>query len=257
MVGDESGWVDGIVKRGRTHMILVFLAAVWAAFLLPSIIRRYFSRAAVESVDTFHDALRALDHSEPGRTHRSESLMDEAPHSLLPPIATPEPRPVVGTIPRLVVMRADGTPVPLPEPAPVASSIEESPDELGARRPSVAVHPFQRAGSAEERARSRVRMARRRRRDTFLTLVAVTVVTGVLGAIGPLEPLWVITIVSGLATVVFVALAVRVQLLAEERRQKLRYLTSEPLVVARAEELSDGEARPSHVDENRDAAAVL
>jgi hypothetical protein len=236
------------------HMILVFLAAVWAAFLLPSVLRRHFSKASIESVDTFHHALAALDHSEPASIHPSEAVVEEVPHSLLPPIVPVHPRPTVGTIPRLVVLRADGTPVPLPEPA--ATPIDTEGSVVGAgRRPYTDDHGSPRTVSAEDPARARVRTARRRRRDILLILVGVTSGTGLLGMIGPLEVLWAITLLGGLSTVAFVALAVRSQLLEEERRQKLRYFPSG----TRGRLVSDhdpmGEASVADAIELRGAAA--
>lgn len=205
-------------------MILVFLVVVWAAFLLPSVLRRYSRKASIGSVDTFHHALEVLDHTEPERRRHVERALGETPRSLLPPVVPPDPRPAAAPYPRLVVLRADGTPLPMPEPAAPATAT----GNVGAvdDRPSPGEGGPARAGLAADRARSRI--ARKRRRDALLTLVAVTLGTGVLGLFGPLEFLWVVTFLGGLATVAFVALAVRAQMIEEERRQKLRYLSSAP-----------------------------
>ena len=70
-------------------------------------------------------------------------------------------------------------------------------------------------------------LVRRRRRDTLGVLVAVFVVTMMIGFVPGAAAAWVVTALSGVALVAYVALLVRLRRMAEEREQKLHYLRPE------------------------------
>ena len=67
-------------------------------------------------------------------------------------------------------------------------------------------------------------LVRKRRRDTLGAMVAVVVGTLLIGFVPGASPAWIVTAVSGVVLVAYVALLVHLRTLAVERERKLRYL---------------------------------
>ena len=67
-------------------------------------------------------------------------------------------------------------------------------------------------------------VARRRRRDTLMVLVLTFACSVFLGMIPGAHMLWVVSAVSGVAIVAYVAVLVHLRGVAEERERKLHYL---------------------------------
>jgi len=74
------------------------------------------------------------------------------------------------------------------------------------------------------RPRSSRSLARRRRHDVFVTLLAAVVATGVLGFVPILRVLWIFHAVADVLFVTYIALLIRLRNVEAERDMKVRYL---------------------------------
>jgi hypothetical protein len=187
-------------------VVLLILVVVWAAVLGPSLLRRGAQRRSTDSIGAFHRQLRVLERTGPlsvDPVHRLDTSV---------PSAHVAQRQAGSERKGLIVVRPDAAlPPNAQEPAPASSS----------RRPDPYFRPE----------------ACRRRRDVLLSLLVTVVLTGVAGAVPSVRPVLVLTAVSFVALVGYVALLVRLRNSALEREAKLRYLPtpmeSEPVVTRR------------------------
>ena len=198
-------------------MILVMILVVaWLVILGPSLLRRRSGHGdGVSSISHFHRQLSVLEHSGSAPivlpAYRLHSVDGEP--------ANAGPRyPDVASVPVLTVVGADQHPRPAlaflgdAPPAPVVEATAPS-----ARR----ADPVASYRSPDPELRS---LARRRRRDTLMTLLMVTVLTLMIGFIPGAGVAWVVSAITGLALVAYVAMLVHLRSMADERERKLRYL---------------------------------
>ena len=208
-------------------MILVIIIVVaWVVILGPNLLkRRARTVGGISSISHFHRQLRVLEHSAPQPlvtpAYRLRAV-DGSGIALQGPDGSQ-----VQMAPKLSVVGADRLPRPAlaflgEDPVgPGADAIERV--DTGPRAtfdPSgLAVPESTRPSDADARA-----VARRRRRDTLGVLVAVFVTTLMIGFIPGATAAWLVTLVSGVALIAYVALLVRMRQMAEERERKLHYL---------------------------------
>ena len=176
---------DGSVT---TVLVLVILAMIWAAVLLPPYLQNRRESRPGDSIASFRNQLSVLERTTPdGRSRalgRLEAGRQEADRRL-----------VAGYAPRQV------------------SAATMNRAALGHRAPSQA---------AMRRAE-----ARRRRRDVFLTLLGAVGVTFLLAvAMGGM--VWMLHLAIDVAFVGYVALLVKLQQASAEKELKVRYLAPSP-----------------------------
>lgn len=186
-------------------MVLLILGLVWAAVLVPSLLRRRFDRGSSDSIGEFHQQLRVLRRTGPAVVPPAFRLMTS-----LPDAATPRPSTSGAVGDRgLVLIRPDAVPARPQRTMP------------GAQRPDRFFRPE----------------AAKRRRDVFASMVCVIFVTGVLGAIPVLRPLLGVAAFVVVVCALYVVMLVRLGSRATERVAKLRYLPEpvedEPTIVIR------------------------
>ncbi len=236
-------------------MVLVIIVGVaWIIILVPSVMKRR-SRAVGEigSISHFHQQLRVLEHSAPqpivapayrlravdgsgdptGGSHGST----EAP--VLTVVGADQlPRPALAFLGE-DPPSADGGAAIGGATMPAAQEVVVVDDSTVVTRSHPHVTPT-RTGDSVQR-----QLVRRRRRDTLGVLVGLVIVTALIGFVPGASITWVVTALSGLALVVYVAFLVHLRRMAEERDQKLHYLN--PGGVVRAPVVASGRyAHPSN-----------
>jgi hypothetical protein len=223
-------------------MVLVIIVAVaWMIILVPSVMKRR-SRAVGEigSISHFHQQLRVLEHSAPqpivAPAYRLRAVDGSGDPIVVPqgsdeaPVLT-----VVGAdqLPRPALAflgddppSADGVAAVEGVTTPVAQEVvfDEGAMAVSGRDPHAT---SARAGDSLQR-----QLVRRRRRDTLAVLSGVFLVTALIGFVPGASIAWVVTALSGLALVVYVAFLVHLRRMAEERDQKLHYLNPGGVVPA-------------------------
>jgi hypothetical protein len=127
------------------------------------------------------------------------------------------------TPPVLTVVGCDQLPKPalayLGEQGPASP---EAPSEAEPGPPAAVAQDPTRVSDAYSR-----QVARKRRRDTLMVLVLTFACSLFLGMIPATRMLWVVSVVSAVAIVAYVAVLVHLQGGAEEREGKLHYLRPE------------------------------
>lgn len=207
-------------------ILVIFIVAAWAVILTPSLMRRHSRNAGeIGSISHFHRQLRVLEHSAPdpivAPAYRLRSLDSNAPAQRFPEVAS---------VPVLSVVGASEL------PRPALAFLGEEPEHQG----DLSVGPeaewtpgsdaplvgdglsLRSARPVGTNQRSRVL---RRRRDTLSMLGVTVVLTAVIGFIPGASDVWILTALSGVALVAYVAMLVRLRREAEERERKLHYLT--------------------------------
>jgi hypothetical protein len=206
-------------------ILVVIVVVAWMVILGPSLMKRR-SRTVGEigSISHFHQQLRVLEHSAPqpfvAPAYRlrvvgagGDAVGTGSNGVDAPPVLT-----VVGAdrLPRPALAFLGEDPSPAVDPgAPPASrgggDPGESADPSGPR-----AHPL------DPRSRH---LVRRRRRDTLGVLACVIVGTLMIGFVPGASAAWLLTALAAVALAAYVAVLVHLRRMAEEREQKLRYLT--------------------------------
>ncbi len=188
-------------------MLLVVLALLWAALLLPSFIRRRTEVRPAESISAFRRQLTVLRRTRP-----------YSPHGLVPD------RPPAHAY--------------VPGPAAPVTSLAARRSMAARSRGAGPVAP--RALAAAGLPTSRARTLRRRR-DVFVALLAGAGITLVLGLLPPLRVLLYAHLVIDVLLAAYVALLVRQRGVAAEQDMKVRFLPGpqalEPPVLRRTANL--------------------
>ena len=179
-------------------MVLLILAVIWAAVLIPPALRRRAEGRPADTITAFHHQLAVL--------RRAGPHTARAGHWMLRDAGTSQPR----SSQRHVALVAPVAPV---VPRRAAANLAWS----APRRPS---------------ARSQ---ARRRRRDILFSLLVAAGTTLVLGALPALRVLWMVHVVVDLLLIGYVSLLVRQRNLATERELKVRLLPTSRRHEARLE----------------------
>lgn len=197
-------------------MVLVFLAVVWAVVLVPTLLRR---RRNGDSISHFHRQLGIL--------KRGDTPPEPPPYRLQ---SVPSTRSVtvngapLSTPPVLTVVGCEQLPKPalayLGEQGPARTEPSFESD----RRP--ADHVAQDQNRVTDTLSRQ--LARKRRKDTLMVLVLTFACSLFLGMIPGAGLLWVVSAVSAVAIIAYVAVLVHLRSVAEEREGKLHYLRPEP-----------------------------
>ena len=215
-------------------MILVFLAAVWAVILVPALLRR---RRSGDSISHFHHQLGILKSGDTPAVpppYRLQSVPSSRSVTVNgAPLTTP---------PVLTVVGCDQLPKPalayLGEKQPASPEVPVAADH----RPAA---PVAQDPNRMSDAFSR-QQARKRRRDTLMVLVLTFACSLFLGMIPATRVLWVVSLVSAVAIVAYVAVLVHLRGVAEERERKLHYLRPENGVGGHQDDDRYQDARYSH-----------
>jgi len=186
-------------------VVLLILGVVWAAVLVPSLLRRKSERRSGDSIGEFHQHLRVLRRTGPSVVPPAFRLMTSLPEDA----RRDGPRRSSSSGRGLILIRPDANPP---------------------REP--------RTGSPAQRSDRYFRPeACKRRRDVLATLACVIFCSGVLGAIPVLRPVLGLTALAVVVGAVYVVMVVRLGARATERTAKLRYLPEpvedEPTIVIR------------------------
>jgi hypothetical protein len=176
-------------------LVLLILAVIWAAVLIPPALRRRAEGRPADTITAFHHQLAVL--------RRAGPHMSRAGHWMQREGGTAQAR----SMQRHVALVAPAAP-----PRAVALTAWSAP-----RRPS---------------ARSQ---ARRRRRDILFSLLVAAGTTLVLGAVPSLRVLWLAHVAVDLLLMGYVSLLVRQRNLATERQLKVRLLPTSRRHEARLE----------------------
>jgi membrane protein YdbS with pleckstrin-like domain len=197
-------------------VVLVVLAVVWAVVLVPTLLRR---RRNGDSISHFHHQLGILQRGDTPAEPPSYRLQSVPSTRSVTVNGAP-----LSTPPVLTVVGCDQ----LPKPA-LAYLGEQGPPRMETpveadRRPAEHVAQDQyRVSDAVSR-----QQARKRRKDTLMVLVLTFAFSLFLGMIPAARPLWVVSAVSAVAIVAYVAVLVHLRGVAAERERKLHYLRPEP-----------------------------
>jgi hypothetical protein len=172
---------DGSVT---TVLVLVILAMIWAAVLLPPYLANRRESRPGDSIASFRNQLSVLERTTPGGRSRALGRLEAGRHEA-------DRRVVAGYATRQV------------SPATLNRSA------LGPQAPSQAAH--------------RRAEARRRRRDVFLTLLGAVGVTFLLAiALGGM--VWMVHLAIDVAFAGYVAMLIKLQQESAEKELKVRYL---------------------------------
>jgi hypothetical protein len=212
-------------------IVLILVAILWIAVLVPSVISRMRERRSAGSIGRFHQRLDLLERTGPKLVQPAYRLTGTDG------VASPNNRIVVATPPPvrpyLTLVSPTGDEVPssgalrdeqaqphvLEE---VVMDVQEAAEDFEDFEDPEYDEPLaEELPEADRRvlmALKRRQAARRRRRDVFATLCALTAVTGLLGLARPMRVAWVLSGVFLVLLVAFVALAMYGQRIEAERR---------------------------------------
>ncbi len=193
-------------------MILLILVVLWIVVLAPGLIKRHFENRSTESIESFHERLHLLERTGPKLVAPAYRLQTAQ--------ASTAPTPGASGYPAISSMPGRPNLVLLEPVDECGGDVVE--DRAGAhyqRIPQVfSPQPdTNRRLQVEEQRRRHEEVARQRRRDLVLGLVATVVVTGLLGIVGSLHPLWIVTAISVAALVGYVGLVAYAQTLTVDR----------------------------------------
>ncbi|MDQ1403966.1 MAG: hypothetical protein QOG03_2282 [Actinomycetota bacterium] len=165
-------------------MLLLILAAIWAAVLVPPIIRNRADGRPADSISDFRNRLHVLQRTGPSTVAPANSLRDARGGGLL------------GSMPAAFRART-----------------------AAYNQPARSARPVTNSADAARRARTL-----KRRRDVLFGLLASMVGTLVLSFIPSFAALLYLHLILDLVFVGYVALLVRLRTAAAEREMKLRFL---------------------------------
>ncbi len=229
-------------------MVILFLIVLWAIVLGPSLYRRWTEGRVGDSIGEFHSHLNVLHRTHPGLVTPAHVLDEEYPAtSAVGPLPPP-----ARSVPVVRVLRTGTDPSPFTAPAPS--------DLYRPTYPAVPAALMQPPPRATAPMRSFARQgARKRRRDTIRALTISIASCLALGAVPALRPLWLIAVVAGAALVAYMALLVRFEINAVERREKVRVLPAirNPRAMRASRYVMVGSDGPSYLGEDEDSVVVI
>ncbi len=182
-------------------MVLVVLAIIWVAVLVPPALRTRAEGRPGDSISAFKRQLRVLRRTAP------QSSRSAAPEWMRGPSYGSRP---AAPVTSLTARRAQATHRP-----PTHSLYSP--------------YPAARHGVPTRAAAARSR-TQRRRRDVFTALVGAAAVSLVLGLVPAFRVLLLVHLAVDLLLVAYVAMLIRQRSLAAEREMKVRFLPDSPRV---------------------------
>jgi hypothetical protein len=206
-------------------IVLILVAVLWIAVLIPTVISKFSERRSAGSIDHFHERLDLLERTGPKlvapayRLTGTESLANPTGAVVVAAASLPPRRPNL-----ILVSPAEDAPHP-PE-----SPLEDPIQPPGRDDVVVRLHPWAEDADhsdvselsvADERqlvAADRRRIARKRRRDVFGALCALAALSGLLGLVHSLRGAWIASAVFVGLLLIFVGLAMYGQRVEAERR---------------------------------------
>lgn len=201
-------------------IVLILVAVLWIAVLVPSVISKLSERRSAGSIDHFHSQLDLLERTGPKLVSPAYRLTGtESVRTSPDPIVVTAPPPLRPNL--TLVPTADETVLPdAPEDEPAARADDFVrqlyPSDAVVSEPEISA--FALAAQEKLVARDRRQLARKRRRDVFGALCALAALSGLLGLVHPLRGAWVASAVFVVLLLGFVAMAVYGQRLEAERR---------------------------------------
>jgi hypothetical protein len=227
-------------------ILVIIMVVAWMVILGPSILKRRSRAGGVNSISHFHRQLRVLEHSAPqplvAPAHRLRALDGSGPLGVSSNPAGGGPAPVLTVVgatelprPALAFLGDDRTGATAPDGPDGPGPYPPPRRELGGTgdpRPDILGAP---GWSGESAARQ---LTRRRRRDTLAVLSLVLVSTALIGFIPGASAARIATAVSAVALAAYVCLLVHLRKRADEREQKLRYLSPAPARAERSREVA-------------------
>jgi hypothetical protein len=227
-------------------ILVIIMVVAWVVILGPSILKRRSREGGVNSISHFHRQLRVLEHSAPqpivAPAYRLRALDGSGTLGVGSNPAGGGPAPVLTVVgatelprPALAFLgedRNEATDPPLGDGSGSYPPPGREFGGLGDRRPEGVAGP---GWSGESAARQ---LTRRRRRDTLGVLTLVLVSTALIGFIPGASAARIVTAVSAVALAAYVFLLVHLRKRADEREQKLHYLSPAPVHVERPREAS-------------------
>jgi hypothetical protein len=201
-------------------VLVVILVVAWLVILGPTVFRRRSEHGdGVSSISHFHHQLSVLEHS------RGVPIVTPA-FRLQSVAGQPAPAEMnagdVSSRPVLTVVGAKQ----LPRPALAFLG-----EELPSGEPAYRQPPYPATTPRPNNPESRL-VARRRRRDTLAGLVLVFSLSLLIGSIPGAEAAWVVTAISAVALVAYVAMLIHMQATVAEGERKLHYLRPDAMQVA-------------------------
>jgi hypothetical protein len=201
-------------------ILLVLVAVLWIVVLTPSALRRYRERDKVGSIDHFHHELQMLQHAGPKVVTPAYRL-----HTALPSrggVASPHPIAAASSRPKLVLLR----PVDDGQSADIDGADGAHYERIGViETPEPPLCPAQ---SPSELAAYRREEARRRCTVVLRILAALAISTGLLGMLPSLRPAWIVTAITGIATLALVGLIAYAREVETQHRPRPRMTHVEP-----------------------------
>lgn len=204
-------------------IVLVLVALLWLAVLVPTILSKLSERRSAGSIGRFHQQLDLLERTGPKLvqpayrlTGTESTAQRRAP--LVVPVSPPPVRPTL-----TLVTDADASVQRGHDVEAGGTMAEEAITHLHVAWSEGPPRPHDRGRNTGPRRAGRMvndrrRTARRRRRNAFSVLCALTAVTGLMGLAHPLRGAWVAAGIFLALLVGFVALAAYAQRAEDERR---------------------------------------
>ena len=214
-------------------IVLILVAVLWIAVLVPSVISKLSERRSAGSIDHFHQRLNLLQRTGPKLVEPAYRLTGtESAASSTGPVVAAVPPPLAR--PNLILVPpvddASLSSAMLPDELAQPSAVDEVVVRLHLPPPIATESDLSALSVADQRrlvARDRRQLARKRRRDVFGTLCALAALTGVLGLVHPLRGAWILSAVFLALLVAFLGLAVYGQHVEAERRQSEHLLRTQ------------------------------
>lgn len=194
-------------------IILVVIVLAWVAVLGPSLLRR--RNRSIGSIHHFHHSLEVLEHSGPAPIVSPAYRLHAVDQS--GSLVRVEPGSNGDVVPKLTVVGAKD--LPRPALAFLGGDPVDQVDEEAYQYDEFE----ERVTDSHREAYSR-QVTLQRRRDTLLTLIGLVVSTLIIGLIPGASLAWIVSAVTAVILVAYVAMLVNLRRRAEERERKLRYL---------------------------------
>jgi hypothetical protein len=205
-------------------IVLILVAVLWIAVLVPGVISKLSERRSAGSIDHFHQRLDLLQRAGPKLVEPAYRLTGtESTVSLAGPIVVAAPPPTARPSLALVPDDAESSDsfAQVPSDGPVDdvlvrlhTGLPEETEEAASDGYELSILDQRRLVAADRR-----QLARKRRRDVLFTLSGLAALTGLLGLVRPLRGAWIAAAVLVVLLLMFVGLAAYCQRAETEKRR--------------------------------------